>query len=264
MTVADATGASGRVAGGLAVVFLDGDYGEADYYRAWAAIADVVVAADGGAGRLLALGVTPEVVVGDFDSLAIADQERLAAIGVEFVRHPVRKDQTDGELAVAESRRRGAEEVVLAGGFGALDHTLGHLALLLRLAEEGVGARLVAPRLAGTVLLAASHRRARRACETARAGETGRGAAAVLDAPSGTRVSLVPLAGDAVVSLLGLDYPLDHETLPADACLGLGNAVAATGSARVIVHEGAVAALVAWGAETFGGRPAPASLGRLR
>jgi thiamine pyrophosphokinase len=142
------------------------------------------------------------------------------------VRHPVRKDQTDGELAVAEALRRGARELVLAGALGALDHTLGHLAILRRLAARGVAARLVAPGLTVTVVAAP-------------------GGAAV-DAGPGTRVSLAPLGSDAVVTITGMAYPLERGVLPADACLGLGNTV--TGDGHVTVHEGAVAVLVGDGA----------------
>ena len=212
------------------MVFLDGAYEEAGYYRAWAEGATLVVAADGGARFLLGEGLAPDVVVGDFDSLAQADAGRLARAGVEVVRHPTRKDQTDGELAVDEALRRGAGEIVLVGALGALDHTLGHLAILRRLVARGVAARLVAPQLTVRVLRAPVR--------------------VVLDAAPGTRVSLAPLGGDAVVTLERFDYPLRRGLLPADACLGLGNFVAAAG-AVVEVHDGVVAALVASGEETF-------------
>jgi thiamine pyrophosphokinase len=221
------------VSGLCAAVFLDGEYEEPAYYRGWAAAADLVVAADGGARFLMEQGVTPDLVVGDFDSLDAARAERLAAAGVELVRHPVRKDLTDGELAVDEARRRGAGELVLAGGLGALDHTLGHLAILRRLAEARVPARLVAHQLTVRVLVAPAE--------------------VSLDAAAGTRVSVAPLGGDATVTLEGMDYPLAAGTLPADACLGLGNAVGTDGAARVKVQRGAVALLVAGGAETFAG-----------
>jgi len=220
----------------LAVVFLDGAYEDAAYYRSWAAAAGLVVAADGGARFLLGLGGAPDVVVGDFDSLPPADAERLAGLGVATVRHPTRKDQTDGELAVDEALRRGAGELVLVGALGALDHTLGHLAILRRLAERGVPARLAAPDLSVRVLVAP--------------------AKAVLDAEPRTRVSLVPLGADAVVTLTGFDYPLTRGVLPAASCLGLGNFIAAVG-AEISVHKGAVAVLVESGRESFGGAPAP-------
>jgi thiamine pyrophosphokinase len=215
----------------LAVVFLDGDYGDPDWHRALVARAEIVLAADGGARFLTGIGVTPDAVVGDFDSLDPVIAARLETRGVAFVRHPVRKDVTDGELAVDEAVRRGAGEVLLAGATGALDHTLGHLAILRRQAARGVLASLVAPGLSVTVLRAPTSVR--------------------LGAAAGVRVSLIPLGGDLTVSLADLDYPLDHGVLPADACLGIGNHVAADGAAAIVVHDGVVAVVVETDDETF-------------
>lgn len=217
----------------VAAVFLGGTYEEAGYYVSQAAAADVVVAADGAAQFLVTHGLHPDVVVGDFDSLAEETRRHLTAAGVELIEFPVRKDVTDGELAVAEALRRGAGELVLAGALGALDHTLGHLGILRRLASAGVAARLAAPELAVRVFVAPQW--------------------STLDAAPATRVSLVALGGDALVTLEGFAYPLSRQVLPGDSCLGLGNAVAA-GQPRVAVHEGAVAVLVASGTESFGGR----------
>jgi thiamine pyrophosphokinase len=214
----------------LAVVFLDGDYGDPSWYRALAARADILLAADGGAAFLAAQGLVPQAIVGDFDSLAEGVAEALEERGAELVRHPVRKDVTDGELAVEEALRRGAGEVMLAGATGALDHTLGHLAILRRLAARGVAARLVGPDLAVTVLVAPAE--------------------VVLVAPTGVRVSLAPFGAGATVTLKGFEYPLRHGMLPADACLGLGNHVAVA-DPRVVVHEGTVVVIVEWGEESF-------------
>lgn len=233
----------------LAAIFLDGMYEDGDYYVAWALAADLVVAADGGGGFLAAAGLTPDALVGDFDSLDAAAVDEARARGARVVRHPVRKDQTDGELAAAEALRAGAGEIVLAGALGALDHVLGHLALLGRVEAGGTPARLVAPDLTVRVLTAP--------------------AAVGLDAPPGTRVSLAPLAGDCVVTLTGFAYPLTRGRLPGDACLGLGNAVAAPATPRgrsagaqgaeagIELHEGRVAVLVASGRESFGGLALP-------
>jgi len=229
-------------AAGTAVVFLDGVYEDEAYYRAWAADAALVVAADGGARFLIAAGVRPDVVVGDFDSLPPAAAARLAADGVELLRHPVRKDATDGELAVEEALHRGAGELVLVGALGALDHTLGHLAILRRLAARGVAARLAAPQLTVRVFVAPAR--------------------TVLDAGAGTRVSVAALGGDAVLTLRGFDYPLTRGVLPADACLGLGNSVAAGSAADIVFHEGAAAVLVESGDEAFGGARRVAGSGR--
>ena len=232
------SGPAARDSGGpLAAVFLDGDYGDPGWHNALAKRADVVLAADGGARFLIGLCVMPDAVVGDFDSLGAADQARLRAAGVELLRHPVRKDVTDGELAVDEALRRGAGEILLAGATGALDHTLGHLAILRRLAACGVAARMVAPRLTATVLVSP--------------------AAVALDAVAGTRVSLVPMAGDVTVTLSGFEYPLDRGVLPADVCLGIGNHVTGPGEARIVLHEGVAAVLVECGGVVFRPLEAP-------
>lgn len=233
-------------AGPLAALFLNGEYEDAGYYRRWAVAADLVVAADGGGRFLAGAGIVPDLLVGDFDSLDEAAVEEAARLGARIVRHPVRKDQTDGELAAEEALGQGAGELVLAGALGALDHVLGHLALLGRIEMRGTPARIVSPDLTVRVLLSP--------------------ASVTLDAAPGTRVSLVPLAGEAVVTLSGLDYDLDRGRLPLDGCLGLGNAVDPGPDGRrqagaIDVHEGRVAALVFSGAETFGGLRSPRATG---
>jgi thiamine pyrophosphokinase len=215
-----------------AVLFLNGDYAsDPGFYRRLAASADLVVAADGGAERLAGLGVRPGVVVGDFDSLSEERLAQLTVAGVRIVRHPVRKDQTDAELAIAEAMRAGAEVIDIAGALGgSFDHSLGSMALLRYLAAVGVSARLVEPALSVTV--AAAPRRV------------------VLLAAPGTRFSCLPLTERAVVSLTGFDYELDHTALRADACRGVGNRVARAG-AEVVVQAGAVVLVVE--APDFGG-----------
>ena len=179
----------------------------------------------------------PDALVGDFDSLAPAIAERLEAAGVDFVRHPTRKDVTDGELAVDEALRRGAGEILLAGAPGALDHTLGHLAILRRLAARGVPARLVAPGLSVPVLIApVSVRLAPARC---------------------LRVSLVPLGAGLDGHPHGPRLSADRGVLPADACLGIGNHVATEAPRIVVPRRERVAVLVESGRESFGGAPVP-------
>ncbi|MEE4275462.1 MAG: thiamine diphosphokinase [Thermoleophilia bacterium] len=227
-------GRCGADAGDLvALVLLDGDYEDAGYYRRRCAEAGFLVAADGGLRFALAHGVRVDLLIGDFDSLGAADVAAAERAGVRVERHPVRKDATDGELAVEAALAEGAGELVLAGALGgALDHVVGHLALLRRATRRGAAARIVAPRLCVTALAAPA--------------EVG------LDAAPGARVSLAPLEGDARVTLEGLVYPLRAGVLAADACLGLGNAV--SGDARITVHDGVVAVFVHDGEETFGRR----------
>jgi thiamine pyrophosphokinase len=97
-----------------------------------------VIAADSGIRHARELGLTPDLWVGDFDS-ATALLER-AYPDVRRERFPAEKDMTDGELAASIALRDGATSLVMAGAFGGYraDHAFLHLALAMRLAEEGI------------------------------------------------------------------------------------------------------------------------------
>ena len=97
-----------------------------------------VIAADSGMQHAGALGVTPELWTGDFDSVAEELQQRHPDVPVE--RFPAEKDSTDGEIAIDAALQRGADEILLIGAFGGAraDHAFLHLTAALRLAENGV------------------------------------------------------------------------------------------------------------------------------
>ena len=89
---------------------------------------DLVIAADCGLQNALKLGVTPSVVLGDFDSLPKGIQPPPHA---EILTVPAEKNETDTQLAVSLALSRGAREIVIVGGMGGrLDHTMSNLAIL--------------------------------------------------------------------------------------------------------------------------------------
>ncbi|GAA5335583.1 MULTISPECIES: thiamine diphosphokinase [Thermus] len=95
-----------------------------------------LLAADSGGRHALALGLTPDLWLGDFDSSPAWLQKALPAPKEVL---PQDKDLTDGEALLRRALALGAEEVLLLGGIGGrLDHTLAHLALAFGLAERGV------------------------------------------------------------------------------------------------------------------------------
>lgn len=100
------------------------------------------VAADGGMRHAAALGIVPEIWVGDFDSTA---PELVATFpDVERQFHPAAKNETDGAIAVLTAVERGAQHLVLAGALGGerSDHALLHLLHAVALAEEGLSVKL--------------------------------------------------------------------------------------------------------------------------
>jgi len=94
------------------------------------------IAADSGMKHGRALGIVPELWVGDFDS---AGSELLLNFSeVPRQVHPSDKDATDGEIAVAAALTMGATEFILIGGLGGQsDHATAHLGLALNLAKSG-------------------------------------------------------------------------------------------------------------------------------
>ena len=97
---------------------------------------DLVIAADAGYLTARRLGITPDVVLGDFDTLG----EENIPDGVECLRVPAEKDDTDTQLAVKVAIERGAWEIVMIGGMsGRIDHTLSTLAILEDLWERKAG-----------------------------------------------------------------------------------------------------------------------------
>ena len=184
---------------------------------------DRLIAADGGALHCRALGLRPDVVIGDLDSLTPAQVEVLRGEGAEIVRHPVRKDQTDLELALRWAVAAGADDiVVLAALGGRWDQTLANLLLPALPGLEQVRLRLVD----GPQQIYLIQHEAR------------------IEGRPGDTVSLIPIAGDARgVTTQGLDFPLDRGTLPFGSTLGISNALLGT-SARVTVEQGAVLCVV--------------------
>ena len=97
-----------------------------------------VIAADGGLTHLRQQGVTPDLIVGDFDSLG----HRPA--GENIICHPVEKDDTDTMLAVKLGLQRGCRTFLLYGGMGGRpDHTIANLQTLRYLAGQGAKGYLI-------------------------------------------------------------------------------------------------------------------------
>jgi len=187
---------------------------------------DLVVAADGGALKALALGFVPNVVVGDADSLAPSAVQQLRDDGAEVIVHPAAKDESDTELAVTEAIKRGATSLLIVGAFGGerLEHTIANLLLLSM------------PELSGRDVALADGASVVRLVEG--------GQQLTIDGQPGDFVSLFPLAPVTEgVTTTGLAFPLRDEALEQGPARGLSNVMngkSATVGARtgrlLVVH----------------------------
>ena len=98
-----------------------------------------IVAADGGYAHCLDMGVQPDLVVGDLDSLEPAACSRLEAAGIPLLRLPRDKDRTDLQVALEEVAMRTPGRLILLGALGGprLDHGLAAVYAGVPLARQG-------------------------------------------------------------------------------------------------------------------------------
>ena len=208
-----------------AAIFANGAFLYPELDRAKLMEDDWIIAADGGAEHCQALGVTPDVLIGDFDSLDPKQRHALEKAGAKVMSHPAKKDETDLELALRYAIDAGAEEIVIFGGMGERwDQSLANLLLPALPMMNQVRVWLTSGPQTATVLTAGETRTLR-----GRPGDT---------------VSLIPLGGDALgVSTEGLEYPLRDETLSFGSTRGVSNVFLGE-DAAVHLREGMLACIV--------------------
>lgn len=98
---------------------------------------DFVIAVDGGYENARKLCVIPNLCVGDFDSM------EAPKTGVEVIKLPKDKDDTDTLFAAREALTRGYEFISILGGTGGrFDHTFANIQVLQFIIKNGADAML--------------------------------------------------------------------------------------------------------------------------
>ncbi|MEW6404588.1 MAG: thiamine diphosphokinase [Chloroflexota bacterium] len=112
------------------LIFANGELPDLESARALIGDDDLLIAADGGTRHILALGLTPNVIIGDLDSTAF-DLQPLTKRGTRVIEFPQDKDATDLELALEHALNMDPTEIIIVAALGGrLDQTLGNIALL--------------------------------------------------------------------------------------------------------------------------------------
>jgi thiamine pyrophosphokinase len=113
-----------------ALILAAGPLGAEDRLRRLLRPDDVIVCADGGAAHAAVLGVVPDIVIGDLDSVAPALVAALRANGHTRVIDDPDQRRTDLELAIDAAQTLGATEALVLGALGGrADHMLANLLL---------------------------------------------------------------------------------------------------------------------------------------
>lgn len=169
--------------------------------------ADFLIAVDGGANHCASLGITPDILLGDLDSITPAILEELENKEVPIHRHPTRKDATDLELAVDLAIDKGATTVWLAGVLGGRwDMSIANIMLAasdkytdqeMFLLDKDCSMQILHP-----------------------------GKIYTINGVPQQRVSFLPLKNEVCdVTLRGFEYPLTLHTMPFGSTLGVSNII---------------------------------------
>ncbi len=183
------------------------------------AAGDLLIAVDLGGSHCLHWGWRPSLVIGDLDSLPAADEAVLRARGCRFLTAPVRKDETDLELALDYAVQAAVGEIIILGAWGGrVDMSLANVLLLTRPDLTGVPVRLVEG--LQTICLVQP------------------GQPVCIEGQPGDLLSLIPVGGDATdVSVGDVEWPLHGDRLPLGIARGVSNVLTGS-SARVAVGGG--------------------------
>jgi len=175
--------------------------------------AEMVIAADEGIDNARQLGMPVDLLVGDLDSASDGSE----AFAGSVQRHPVDKDQTDLELALAAALAAGMKSVTVVGTMaGRVDHALGNLLLLT--ADRWQALRIDA-RIDSARAWVVRDR-------------------LVVDGAPDELLSLMAIGGPATgVSTSGLAWPLDSALLESGPGLGLSNRMTGP-TAKLSVQQG--------------------------
>jgi thiamine pyrophosphokinase len=113
------------------IIFANGEIPRLENARLLLHADDYIICADGGTRHALALGLRPNLVIGDMDSLDKGQWQELENAGVPIELFPRDKNETDLELALNRAIELEPQEIIIVGALGGrLDQTLGNTSLL--------------------------------------------------------------------------------------------------------------------------------------
>jgi thiamine pyrophosphokinase len=103
-----------------------------------------LIGADQGAEVLVEQGLTPDLSIGDFDSVSEQSLTKIEKESRQMLIYPDEKDETDLELAIKEALQRSPEHILLFGVTGGrIDHSQANIQLLYPLMEKQVKATII-------------------------------------------------------------------------------------------------------------------------
>lgn len=164
---------------------------------------EYLISADGGLRHMRKLGVKPDLVIGDLDSISEEDSKWILENHIETRKFPEKKDQTDLELALLAAVDRAGDPITVVGALGGrIDQTLTNIFLLLMPELQNTDIRFDNGH--EELFLIQNHGK--------------------VVGKKGDTVSLLPLLSPAMgIRTKGLKYPLQDEILFPERSRGVSN-----------------------------------------
>ena len=186
-------------------LFVNGDFEKTPNVLNFLVGLDFLVAVDGGLLHIIHAGLTPNVIIGDLDSVDPIDLSHYENEGVDIIRYPVQKDETDLELAVEYVINLGFDELLIFGAIGGrVDHFLGNILLFSNPRFQKLDIKFVTDK--GILFFCKNHQ--------------------MIYGSIGDRVSLIPISEVVKnTNTTGLLYPLINENLYRWKCRGISNQI---------------------------------------
>lgn len=184
----------------LALILANGSAPSKSLLNRHLADADVFICADGGANAAAKLGVVPDLIIGDLDSIHPATVKKFSGV---TARRIADQNSTDLEKALTWSHKNGYKAVrVLGATGGRLDHTVGNLSALVKFSRK---CTVTFHDADGDIYVVGTERN--------------------FDVPAGTTVSLLPMTLCEGVMTRGLKWELRYESLALGQREGTSNLV---------------------------------------
>ena len=199
------------------IIFSNGRIGDVNFYRKIIKKNDLIICADGGLKFAKKLGLKPDALIGDFDSLKEKEILEAERRGARILKFTPEKDKTYTQLALEYAISSGAKEIIMLGSLGGrIDHLLANLHLLKLGTEKGVEIRVV------------DENNEIRLIDSAITFKTKRG----------ETLSLLPFS-DKVTGIYteGLKYSLENGTMVSGNPYGVSN-VAVSSKVRIKIRSG--------------------------
>lgn len=201
------------------IIISGGDLGDQKKIKLNITPDDLIVAADSGYLHALRLGITPHILLGDYDSMTLEEAGKTLTSATQVLRYQVEKDDTDTMLAVKVGLEHGCEEFILLGALGGrLDHTIANIQALKYLLDRGKKGMILAGDNTAQMLCDGSMN---------------------ISTEEGFKFSLFSYSESCKgVTIEGAKYPLQDYTMTNGDPIGTSNQVQPGKTATVSVREG--------------------------